>query len=272
MGFFFEKFFVHFVIFLYKSKSSRYNLIHKGNYFEANMRKNLVVQLIYRIVLCCVSFLACLLSLRVFYAGQGGRPMSWEILKYYTNLSNYAVFVVSIAVTVATAARVLKGEREGYNRILRTFKFMTTVMILVTFLVVIFLLNSPAKASYWLDIGNMSYHCLAPLLFVLDYILFEKKGTMSVFAPLYSLILPLIYVAYIFILGAVIENFEYPYFFLNVNELGYGNTCLWVLVLVLIFTVLGYLLWLWNRFGKFDGKWKFDFSNIRHTVRERNEA
>lgn len=235
------------------------------------MRKNLVVQLIYRVVLCCVSFLAVLLSFRVFYAGQGGTPASWETFKYYTNLSNYVVFGVSVAVTIANARRVLRGEREGYNKVCRTFKFMTTVMILVTFLVVIFLLQSPLHADYWLNIGNMSYHFLAPLLFVLDSILFDEKGTLSVFAPLYSLILPLIYVAYIFILGASIRNFEYPYFFLDVGQLGYGGACLWVLGLVAVFTVLGYLLWLWNRFGKFGGKWKFDFKNILHTVRSRED-
>ena len=34
--------------------------------------------------------------------------------------------------------------------------FMIVVMILVTFLVVIFLLDSPLTANYWRDIGNMS--------------------------------------------------------------------------------------------------------------------
>ncbi len=235
------------------------------------MRKNLVVQLVFRVVLCCVSFLACLLSFRVFYAGRGGFPISWEILKYYTNLSNYCVFFVSVAVTFATLRRVLKGEREGYNRVMRTFKFMTVVMILVTFLVVIFLLQSPLEGDYWLNIGNMSYHCVAPLLFILDYILFDEKGTISVLAPLYGFLPPLVYVAYIFILGAAVPNFEYPYFFLNVNELGYGGVCLWVLGLLAVFAVLGYLLWLWNRVMKVDGKWKLDFHNILFPLKKRAE-
>lgn len=234
------------------------------------MRKNLVLQLIFRVILCCVSFLAVLLSFRVFYMGQGPWDFSWEILKYYTNLSNYCVFVVSMVVTVATAVRVLKGEREGYNRVWRTFKFMTVVMILVTFLVVIFLLQSPLEADYWLNIGNMSYHFLAPLLFVLDYIFFDEKTTLSVFAPLYSLILPLLYVVYIFILGACIPDLEYPYFFLDVHAIGYGGVILWVLALMVVFTVLGYLLWLWNRFAKIDGKWKFGFTNI--TKAKKREA
>lgn len=229
------------------------------------MRRNLVVQLIYRTVLCCVSFLAVLLSFRVFYAGQGGNEISWTILIYYTNLSNYSVFVCALVGLIETARRVLHGEREGYQRRWRTFKFMNVVMILVTFFVVIFLLNSPLHADYWLNIGNMSYHCLAPLLFVFDYILFDEKRTLSVFAPLFSLIPPLVYVGYIMILGACIPDFPYPYFFLNVAEQGYAGVFMWVLALLAIFAVLGYLLWLWNRFDKVEGKRKFDFGGILHT-------
>lgn len=232
------------------------------------MCKNLVTQLIYRVILCVVSAFACLLSLGVFYIGvNGGNEFSWNFLKYYTNISNYFVLVVSIIVLADTVKRVRAGETEGCNRKLRTFKFMTVIMILVTFLVVIFLLDSPLKASYWRNVGNMSYHFLAPLLFILDYIIFDEKRTISVLAPLYSLIIPLVYVAYIFILGAAIPGFSYPYFFLNVNNLGYGGVLLWVLGLLGVFVVLGYLLWLWNRFDKTDGRWKFDFGNILCTAK-----
>ena len=234
------------------------------------MCKNLVTQLIYRVILCVVSAFACLLSLGVFYIGvNGGNEFSWSFLKFYTNISNYFVFVVSVIVLADTVKRVRSGETMGYNRKLRTFKFMTVVMILVTFLVVIFLLESPLNMSYWRDVGNMSYHFLAPLLFILDYIFFDEKRTISVFAPLYSLIIPLIYVAYIFLLGAVIRGFTYSYFFLDVKELGYGGVLLLVLGLMGVFVVLGYLLWLWNRFDKIDGKWKFDFRNIIFPTKQR---
>lgn len=242
-------------------------------YGGKSMCKNLIAQLIYRVILCVVSAFACLLSLGVFYINaNGGSGFSWEFLKYYTNISNYFVFAVSVVVLADTVKQVKYGETRGHNRKLRTFKFMTVIMILVTFLVVIFMLNSPLNASFWQDVGNMSYHVLAPLLFIFDYILFDEKRTISVFAPLYSLIIPLFYVVYIFILGAAIPRFDYPYFFLDVNSLGYGGVCLWVLGLMGVFIVLGYLLWLWNRFDKIDGKWKLDFHNIMFPIRRRKAA
>ncbi len=226
------------------------------------MRKNLLTQMIYRIILCCVSALAVLLSLGFFYVGEGAKEMSWEFLKYYTNISNYFVFAVSVIVLADNVKRVYAGEREGHNRKIRTFKFMTTVMILVTFLVYLILLGNPFSADFWRNLGNISYHVFAPVLFILDYILFDEKRTLSVFAPLYSLIIPLVYVAYIFILGAAVPDFGYPYFFLDVNSLGYGGVMIWVAILLVVFAVIGYLLWLWNRVVIVGGKPKLDFKNI----------
>ncbi|MCD8373028.1 MAG: Pr6Pr family membrane protein [Clostridia bacterium] len=226
------------------------------------MNNNLLTQMIYRIILCCVSGLAVLLTFNVFYVGQGPNDLTWEFLKFYTNISNYFVFVVSIIVLADNVKRVRAGEKYGYNKKIRTFKFMTTVMILVTFLVYAILLGDPVSVDFWRNIGNLSYHVFGPVLFILDYFLFEEHKCISVFAPLYSLIIPLIYVAYIFILGAAIDNFEYPYFFLDVSNLGYGGVMVWVLILLVVFTVLGYLMWLYNRIAKVDGKWKLDFTNV----------
>ena len=225
--------------------------------------KNLLTQLIYRVVLCCVSALAVLLTFGIFYAGQGPEELSWEFLKYYTNLSNYFVFAVSVIILADTVKRVRAGEKEGDCNKVKMLKFMTTVMILVTFLVYLILLGKPFTADFWRNLGNISYHVFAPLMFIADYFLFEQKKTVSVFAPLFSLIIPLAYVCYTFILGAAIDGFEYPYFFLDVNDLGYGGVMAWVGILVAVFTVLGYLLWLYNRIVNTDGKLKVDLKNIK---------
>ncbi len=224
--------------------------------------KSLLNQLIYRLILCCVSALAVLLTFGIFYAGSGPQTLTWEFLKYYTNISNYFVFAVSVIVLADTVKRVRSGEKEGSNRKVRTLKFMTTVMILVTFLVYLILLGEPFTADFWRNIGNLSYHVFAPILFIADYLLFEEKKSISVFAPLYSISIPLVYVCYVFILGAAIEGFEYPYYFLDVNDLGYGGVMVWVVILVAVFTVLGYLLWLYNRITIENGKLKIDFKNL----------
>lgn len=227
------------------------------------MIKNLFMQMIYRMVLCCVSALAVLLSFGVFYEGTGSSGFSWEFIKYYTNISNYFVFVVSVIVLADNVKRVKNGEKFGHNKKIRTLKFMTTIMILVTFLVYSILLGDPFSANFWLDIGNLAKHVFAPLLFILDFFLFDEHGTVSVFDPLKSVIIPLIYVVYIVILGVAVPDFEYPYFFLDVNELGYGGVAVWVVILLVVFIVLGYIMWLYDKLIKVDGKWRLVFGKRR---------
>ncbi len=229
---------------------------------NTNRLKNLTTQMIYRIILCCVSALAVLLTFGLFYVGEGPEDLTWEFLKYYTNISNYFVFAVSVIVLADTVKRVYAGEKYGANRKIHNFKFMTTIMILVTFLVYSILLGKPFTVDFWRKLGNLSYHVFAPILFILDYFLFEEKKTVSIFAPLLSVIIPLVYVCYVLILGAAIPDFKYPYFFLDVNEKGYGGVAVWVVILVVVFIALGYILWLYNRLVKEDGKIKFDFKNI----------
>ncbi len=226
------------------------------------MRDDLLTQMIYRIVLCCVSALAVLFSFNLVYVGQGPFEPSWETFKYYTCISNYFVFAVSVIVLADNVRRVRAGERRGHNNKIRLFKFMTTVMILVTFLVYCVLLADPFTAGFWRDLGNLSYHVFAPLLFLLDFFLFDEHRTLNVFAPLWSVIIPLAYVAYIFLLGACVPDFVYPYFFLDVNALGYGGVMGWVAILLVVFLALAYLMWAYDKLVKKDGRWKFDFSPL----------
>ena len=74
------------------------------------MIKNLTVQMIYRIILCCVSALAVLLTFGIFYAGEGPSDLTWEFLKYYTNISNYFVFAVSVIVLADNVKSLFAGE------------------------------------------------------------------------------------------------------------------------------------------------------------------
>jgi hypothetical protein len=106
-------------------------------------------------------------------------------------------------------------------------------------------------------------------MFIVDWLLFDEHNTISVLDPLKAFIMPLIYVAYILIYGAIFssvtgEQFEYPYFFLNVNKLGYGGVFLWVLVLVLAFGVIGYIMFLYDKIVRDDsGKLRLDFKKVK---------
>lgn len=240
------------------------------------MKNNLMTQMIYRIILCCLSGIAVLLTFRWFICVYVGKEdfmwlgdwvnewssLDWRFIYYYTNISNWFVFAASVIVLNDTVKRVRAGEREGHNRVIKAFKFMTTVMILVTCLIYIFTLGNPLELSYWRNIYNIFCHMVVPIMFIVDFFLFDEHKIIKWYYPLLSAIIPLIYVVYVMILGACIKDFDYPYFFLDVNwkGQGYGGVVLWVILFAAIFIGLGYLMWLYDKLVKKDGKYKLDFS------------
>lgn len=234
------------------------------------MNNNLFTQMIYRIVFCVISALACTLSLGFFTDTYGTSEftVSTTFWQYYTNLSNYVCFIVGVIVCNDTVQRVKNGERFGHNKKIQTMKFCATVLIMVTFLVYCTLLGDMTKPSFWNAIGNMTYHVTVPILFILDWILFDEHKTVRILDPIRAFIMPLIYVVYILIYGAISEavtgeEFHYPYFFLNVNDLGYGGVAVWILILLGVFALLGYLMFLYDKLVKAeDGKLRFDFTNL----------
>lgn len=231
------------------------------------MNNNLITQMIYRIIFCVLSALACFLSLGFFQQlhGTANFTFSFGFWRYYTNISNYVCFIVGVIVTHDTIKRVRNGETKGFNQKLKTLKFCSTVMIMVTFLVYTALLGDVTSWYFWNSIGNMLYHVACPILFIIDWALFDEHKSLSLLDPLKVLIMPLIYVAYILIYGALYapikgQPFPYPYFFLDVNTLGYGGVIIWVIILCAFFLVLSYLMYVYDKLVKVDGKWRLDFS------------
>jgi hypothetical protein len=176
---------------------------------------------------------------------------------------------VGIAVCASTVKRVKNGEKFGYNTCCRTLKFCATVMIMVTCFVYIGLLGDITSIKFWNSIGNLLRHVIVPILFIVDWLIFDEHNTISILDPIKAFIMPLIYVVYILIYGAIYsavtdEQFEYPYFFLNVNKLGYGGVFLWVLVLVLVFGVIGYIMFLYDKIVRdSNGKLCMNFKKVK---------
>lgn len=238
------------------------------SYDKKGLCDNLLTQMIYRIVFCCVSGLAVLLSIGFFNVyGSDNFTISHTFWQYYTNLSNYYCFAIGVAVCAATVKRVKSGETRGYNACVPTLKFCGVVMIMVTFFVYIILLGDVSQPNFWNSLGNMTYHVAVPILYVLDFVLFDEHKKINILDPLKTVIMPLIYVVYILVYGAVCRatgaEFYYPYYFLDVDNLGYGGVAVWVLMLLLIFAVIGYVIFVYDKLVKVNGRWKLDFTGTK---------
>lgn len=225
------------------------------------MVKNKIAQLLYRSIFITLSFLGLMESFGLF----AGQNFGFNCLIYYTTLSNIFCFIVMIFVLRINIKELKKNKDIEKNTFLQKFKFYATIAILVTFLVYNFLLTDNMFGSGWNSLGNLTKHIVCPLLFIFDFILFDKHHQVKLIDCLLCTVLPLIYVAFILIRGALLpssyQGTIYPYFFLNASNIGYLSVFLWVLALVAIFIVLALVLYLYDKLEIKDGKIKFELKN-----------
>lgn len=215
------------------------------------MRKNVNVSaVIFRTIFVTLGVVGILSSLGWFNREYN---INWYV--FYTNLSNYICIIVMFISLIFSA--------KGKDTVLPRFRFYCLIMILVTFFVYnILLSNEHTPYTYFTDISCTLLHCVLPIMYFLDWLLFCKRNTLKVVDPILSVIMPLIYVAYIVIRSSLITHpakgvVIYPYFFLNLGKLGWSGFLGWVGVLLAIFIALGYILYMIDKVikGKNKSNW-----------------
>ncbi|CAH1849886.1 Pr6Pr family membrane protein [Convivina praedatoris] len=159
---------------------------------------------------------------------------------YYTTLSN----LLCMLYFAYNIVRTLQNKPINHN-----FKGAITLAITVTMLIYWCIL-----APYNFDVHNFSQllgtlcvHLFVPLMAIFDWILFDKKGHFSKWAPLSWLAIPLVYYVFAVIAASCNITFanskHYPYFFIDSNLLGWGPVLLIVLALTIFFLIFGYLFY-----------------------------
>ncbi|MGN1061238.1 MAG: Pr6Pr family membrane protein [Candidatus Coproplasma sp.] len=207
------------------------------------MIKNVSVRLIFQVIYCTLAVIGFMSSLGYFSKSFNG-----NFYVYYTNLSNYICMGFMAFTLVYTVKKALKKE-DGTQSVAPAFRFTCNILILVTFLVYNILLAKDNTASeYFLSLGNLIMHLILPIMFITDWVLFYEHGKTKWYYPLLCVIMPAVYLAFIFIRSAILPAdttaLVYPYFFLNVEKLGVGGVTCWICALVAIFILIGYLVFL----------------------------
>ena len=218
--------------------------------------KNRAAALIYR----CLILAACSVGLALNLFIRQSRFDS-ESLIYYTNLSNLLCFLYFVPLT----ARMAIHYRDGTKNVVTLFpriKGAFTLMITVTILVYHFLLAGGKMPMYdgihfqrWL--ANTLLHYVAPAMVILDWILFDPKRVFHKLDPLFWLIIPLLYALFTIIRAEIggemgSKGSRFPYFFLDVDAIGWSGMLVYAGAIAVVFTALGYVMLLLDRyaFGK----------------------
>ena len=199
---------------------------------------------IYKRVLALCAAIGLIWQLGLF----SGAPR-WGALRYYTVLVDLLCFVYF---TVDEYAVLLRGKNWW-----SLIKGGLTMAAVASGLVAYFVLGqSPLALLRTGAVASLLLHYAVPLLTVLDWLLFDRKGSFRPTDPLVWAVFPNVYFLYAtvrgFWLSPAFGGSRFPYAFMDYDALGVGRVLFHWLVFNLAFLCLGYLFWLidWFAGGK----------------------
>jgi hypothetical protein len=160
-------------------------------------------------------------------------------LSYFTILSN---ILVASTFTVAALA-----PDSGAGRLLLRPQVATATVLYITVTGIIYylLLASLYQLTGWVLFFDRLLHYVQPPAFVLFWLLFVPKGTLSLRDVPAFLVFPLLYGAWTLIHGPFANWYPYP--FIDVTKLGYPHVLMNIGGFVILFGLLGSLYVLLGR-------------------------
>ena len=147
-------------------------------------------------------------------------------IEYYTEDSNILALASSLLFVIFLLSK------NKIPRWLQLFKYMTTICLTVTFLVVLFILGPMLEFNYgWLFLSNglLFQHLLCPILSIIvfiyfDDICFKKRDSIR------GLYLTIIYATIIIILN-ILKIIKGPYPFLYIYEQPIYMSIIWAILI-----------------------------------------
>jgi hypothetical protein len=178
------------------------------------------------------------------FAGQGGFWAGvWALGRYFTILTN-------LAIGIGFAIIAWKG-RDAVSPLVQGGLMLAIVLVGLVFNL---LLPAVPQETLWQALGDKVHHVIMPLAVPLWWLAFARHGALDWLAPLVWAGYPLAYAAYIQIRAALEPPgtpARYPYFFMDVEKLGWSGAIIGMAVIALGFVVIGWLaVWIDRRLGQ----------------------
>lgn len=142
---------------------------------------------------------------------------------------------------------------NGEGTLILNLKGAIVLYTFVTMIVYNFVLvpkhrNTGINHSFY-NFQDTTIHCIIPVLTLLDWLLLSLKKEIIALAPIVWLSVPLLYFAIAIIKGKLKlgNKFEYadsfyPYFFIDIDQIGFKKVMTNFMVFLLIFGILGYII------------------------------
>ena len=160
-----------------------------------------------------------------------------------------------IGIMIAQLIQTAKKKEDSYVTVAPMLKFIGVLALLLTFVIFNTLLAGAADRNPQLNwrIGSLLCPVFLPIMFVADWFIFRERGKVKWYYPLASAGFALSYMLFILI-QAIILKFAssilipgtntpliYPYFFVNLETQGVGGVVKWAVIMLVVFTAVGFV-------------------------------
>ncbi|EPR11934.1 hypothetical protein L323_09710 [Ruminiclostridium papyrosolvens C7] len=188
------------------------------------------------------------------------------MLIFYTIQSNALCFVFFSILAVKNVIDIKTKGIKGSTSVFPHLKGAVTMTISMTFIIYHFVLiplYTSHDANYRiLNWQNILVHYFVPIMTVLDWLLFDKKQNFRWFDPMLWISVPISYFIFLIIRARIggmiaIVQSKYPYYFVDVDILGWINVFKYAGVFILGFLILGYVIYLVDKISL--GNIRFNF-------------
>ena len=203
---------------------------------ENNIDKKDIVALAINIILVVIGLIGLIETIIGF-----GNPA----LEYYTQLSNYFALISATIYTVYLYKNIKGKTKEKNNnkeiknttipKWVSILKYSSTLSLLVTFLVVVFILTPMfgLKSFSWMLFQgtNFYFHTVCPILTFISFIFFEKHNIKGLRDNIRAMYFTMIY-ATLFIILNILRVVKGPYPFLMVYDQPIYMSIIWFILIV----------------------------------------
>ena len=129
--------------------------------------------------------------------------------------------------------------RKSISLSLLQWEFGGLISIIVISVVYNLLLGDPTTPAYWANKPSVCLHLITPILYTLYILTTRPIRKVNVGGIQCSILLPYLYVAFIYVRHFIVGDNWFPYFFLDVNRIGWSGAFGWVIGLTVILVLVG---------------------------------
>lgn len=154
---------------------------------------------------------------------------------YLTNLGN----LYCLGLMLNELIRLIR--RKPISIPLMQWEFGGLIIILIIGIVYNLLLGDPTTQAYWANKPSVCLHLITPILYAIYFFATRPLRKVTIRGILCGILLPYLYIAFIYLRHFITGDQWFPYFFLDINCIGWTGAIGWIIALTVVFVSVGFI-------------------------------